>query len=68
MAASMEEAVHLGKDSEEHLRVTRNTDISEIRPLFSITQKLVLDQQHLLLQGTWPFYWKNGCFAPIGSA
>ena len=43
--ASMKAAVHLGKDYDEKLRVTVNTEFSEIRPLFSITKKLVLDQQ-----------------------
>ena len=38
--------MHLGKNDKEILRVTRNTAFSESRPLFSITQKLVLDQQY----------------------
>ena len=45
MFASMKAAVHLGKDYEENSRVTRKTEFSEIRPMFSITQKLVFDQQ-----------------------
>ena len=45
MTASMKAAVHLGKDFEENLRVTSNTEFSKIRLWFSITQKLVLDQQ-----------------------
>ena len=45
MNASMMAAVHLGKDYEDNLRVTKNTEFSEIRPLFHITQKLILDQE-----------------------
>ena len=45
----MKAAVHLGNDYEENLRVTRNTEFSEIRSLFSITQKLVLDQKDEIL-------------------
>ena len=45
MTASMKAAVHLGKDYEDNLRVTKNTEFSEIRSLFSITQKLILDQE-----------------------
>ena len=44
MTASMKAAV-LGKDYEETLRVKRNPALYEIRPLFSIKQKLILDQQ-----------------------
>ena len=43
--ASMKAAVHLGKDSEENLRVTKITEFTEIRPLFSITQNLIFDQE-----------------------
>ena len=45
MIVSMKAALHLGKDYEEHLCVTRNTEFSEIRLLFPIAEKLVLDQQ-----------------------
>ena len=40
----MKAGVHLGKDYEGNLRATKNTDISEIKHWFSITQKLIRDR------------------------
>ena len=41
----MKAAVHLGKDCEENLRATKNTEFFEVKPLYSITQKLIRDQE-----------------------
>ena len=43
--AFMKAAVQLGKDCEENLRVTKNTEFSEIRLSFSLTRKLIFDQE-----------------------
>ena len=43
--AFMKAAVHLGKDCEENLRVTKNTKFSKIRLSFSLTRKLIFDQE-----------------------
>ena len=56
MNASWNAVSHLGKDHDEHLRVTRNTEFCEIQPLFSITQKLVLDQEDEIF-GVFTIYW-----------
>ena len=49
LTASIESAVRLGKDYEDNLRVKRNTEFSEIRTFFSITQKLDYDPQDEIL-------------------
>ena len=46
-SASMKAAVHLGKDVEGNLLVTKNTDFSEIKLLLSITQKFIRDQENV---------------------
>ena len=45
ITASIKAAVHLGKVYEENLHVMKNTEFSKFRPLFSITQKLMFDQE-----------------------
>ena len=39
--ASKKTTVHLGRDDEENLRATKNTDFDEIKPLFNIKEKLM---------------------------
>ena len=45
ITASIKAAVHLGKDYEENVHVMKSTEFSKVRPLFSITQKLLFDQE-----------------------
>ena len=52
----MKAAVHLGKDYEEHLHATQNTEFCEIQPLFSIKHKLILDQEDEIF-GVTTIYW-----------
>ena len=42
----MEAAAPLGQCYQENLRATKNTDVDKIKPLFDITWKLILDQEH----------------------
>ena len=46
LSATMQAAVHLGKDDQENLRTTNNTDFDKIKPLLDITPKLIVDQEH----------------------
>ena len=39
----MKAAVHLGLDCEENLFITKNTDSEQLKMLFDITQKLILE-------------------------
>ena len=48
MTTSTKSAVHLGKDREENLRVKKSTRFSELRTLFSITQKLIFEPEEEL--------------------
>ena len=45
MSATMKAAVHHGKDYEENLRTTKNTDFDKILLLFDITRKLIFEQK-----------------------
>ena len=43
MSATMEAAVRLGPDSEEHVRTTNNPDFEQVKTLFDISQSLILN-------------------------
>ena len=45
MSATMKTAVHLGLDHEKNLLIAKNTDFEELKTLFDITQKLILEQK-----------------------
>ena len=44
MSSSMKAAIHLGPHYTKNSEVYKNTKFEEIQNLFSITQKLILDQ------------------------
>ena len=46
MSATMKAAVHLGQYYQENSRTTKNTDFDNIKRLFQISQKLIMDQCH----------------------
>ena len=46
LSATKEAAAPLGQYYQENLRTTKNTDFDKIKPLFDITQKWMLDQEH----------------------
>ena len=45
MSATMKAAVHLGQDNLENLRTTKNTDFEQVKTLFDISQRLILEQK-----------------------
>ena len=48
MSATMKAAVHLGKDYQENLRITKNTDYDKNKHLSHISRKLILDPKQEL--------------------
>ena len=45
----MKAAVHLGENYNENLIAYRNTNFDALKTLFDITQKLIVDQKHEIL-------------------
>ena len=41
----MKAAVHLGRDYEENLRVTKNTDFEQVKALFDVSQSVILNHK-----------------------
>ena len=49
MSTTMKAAVHLGQTYNENLITCRNTNFEELKMLFDVTQKLILDQNFEIL-------------------
>ena len=49
MSTTMKAAVHLGQNYNDNLMTHRNTNFEELEMLFDITQKLILEQNHEIL-------------------
>ena len=49
MSTTMQASVHLGPSYNDNLVAYRNTDFKELKTLFDITQRLVLDQSFVFL-------------------
>ena len=50
MSATMKAAIHLGLDHNANLFTYKNADLEELKTLFDITQKLILEQKHKIKQ------------------
>ena len=46
VSTTMKAAIHLGENYKDNLFIHRNTDFEALKPLFDITQKLILEQKH----------------------
>ena len=57
MSTAMTAAVHLGPNYNEHLEVFRNTNFEELKTLFDITLRFVVDHQVAILNVT-PIHWR----------
>ena len=58
MSTTMKEAIHLGEVYTENLVACRNTNFDALKTLFNITQKLILNQNHEILNASateWQF-------------
>ena len=44
MSATIKAAVHLGQDYQENLRTTKKKDFEKVKPLFEISQTLILER------------------------
>ena len=49
MTTTMKAAIHLGENYIENLIAYRNTNFDALKTWFDITQKLILDQNHEIL-------------------
>ena len=63
MPTTMKSSVHLGLQYQENLTAYRNTDFEELKTLFDITQRLIVEQSFEILNvsaRTWSFTpWKR---------
>ena len=49
LSTTMKAAIHLGENYNQHLEGYRNTNFDALKTLFDITQKLILNQNHEIL-------------------